>query len=251
VLGLYLRSPRSLIQPSLGGAGLRWPLFREILRVGVVATVSAFATNLTIGIATALVGNTGPAAIAGYGTAVRIEYLLVPLVFGLGAPLVAMVGTNIGAGQRERALRVSWIGAAIAGLLCEIVGVAAALFPRRWLSLFGSDPAMLDAGTIYLQVVGPTYGFFGFALALYFASQGAGRLAWPLFGNLVRLLVGGLGGWLALRWGAGLGGVFAAQALALVLYGLVNALAVAGGAWFGPLGWPRAPGRWAAAQARP
>ena len=31
----------------------------------------------------------------------------------------------------------------------------------------------------------------------------------------------------------------AAQGAALVLYGLVNAWAIAGGAWFGPVGWPR------------
>jgi hypothetical protein len=38
----------------------------------------------------ALVGKFAAAAIAGYGTGTRLEYLLVPLVFGLGAPLVAM-----------------------------------------------------------------------------------------------------------------------------------------------------------------
>jgi hypothetical protein len=29
----------------------------------------------------------------GYGTASRVEYLLIPLAFGLGSPLVAVVGT--------------------------------------------------------------------------------------------------------------------------------------------------------------
>ena len=48
----------------------------------------------------AYVGRFGTGAIAGYGAGSRLEYLLVPLVFGLGAPLVALVGTNIGAGQR-------------------------------------------------------------------------------------------------------------------------------------------------------
>ncbi|MDQ6882104.1 MAG: MATE family efflux transporter [Pseudomonadota bacterium] len=247
-LGLYLFTGRSLLRPSLGAAGLRWPLFRDILRVGLVATVSSFATNLTIGIATAQVSRLGPAAIAGYGTASRLEYLLVPLVFGLGAPLVAMVGTSIGAGQRERALRVTWAGAAVAGALCEAVGLAAALFPTQWLSLFGSDPEMLASGARYLQIVGPAYGFFGFGLALYFASQGAGRLAWPLTGNVARLAIAGGGGWLALRWGGGIVSVYAAQAIALVLYGLINAAAVAGGAWFGPLGRPRGPGWWSSAQ---
>src|SRR5439155_13289002 len=133
-------------------------------------------TNLAIVIATGLVGRFGPAAIAGYGTGSRIEYLLVPLVFGLGGPLVAVVGTSIGAGRRERALRTAWIGAAIAAGLTEAIGLCAAAFPTAWLSLFGTDPAMLDAGSRYLQAVGPLYGLFGLGMALYFASQGAGRL---------------------------------------------------------------------------
>jgi len=238
-LWAYLRSARSLLKPSWAKAHFRWPLFRDILRIGLVGAVSTVATNLSIGIATALTGHFGPGAIAGYGTASRLEYLLVPLVFGLGAPLVAMVGTCIGAGQRERALRATWAGAAIAFLLSGAIGLAAALFPRPWLLLFGDDPAMLEAGTQYLRAVGPFYGFFGVGLVLYFASQGAGRLLWPVLGNLARLLVAGLGGWLALRWGGDLVHVFAVQGAALVVYGIVIASAIAGGAWFGRVGWPR------------
>jgi len=238
-LWLYLRSERSLLKPSFANARFQWPLFRDILVVGLTGAVSTVATNLSIGIATALSGHFGPGAIAGYGTASRLEYLLVPLVFGLGAPLLAMIGTCIGAGQRERALRAAWIGAAIAFVLAGSVGLAAALFPRPWLMLFGSDPAMLDAGSQYLRVVGPFYGFFGVGLVLYFASQGAGRLLWPVIGNIARLIVAGLGGWLALRWGGELFDVFIAQGVALVVYGVVITSAIAGGAWFGRVGWPR------------
>jgi putative MATE family efflux protein len=230
----YLLSRRSLLR--LRPARLRRAMFGDILRVGLMGTISTVATNLTIGIGTALVGWFGAGAIAGYGTASRLEYLLVPLVFGLGAPLVTIVGTCVGAGRRERALRAAWVGAGLAFVLTEIIGLAAALFPRAWLGLFGSDPAMLDAGAQYLRIVGPFYGFFGLGLALYFASQGAGRLLWPVVGNVARLIVAGVGGWLALRWvGAGvesLAWVFAAQAVALVVYGLFNVGAVAGGAWF-------------------
>ena len=123
--------------------------------------------------------------------------------------------------------------------LILFIGLAAALFPRPWLMLFGSDPAMLEAGTQYLRAVGPLYGFFGVGLVLYFASQGAGRLLWPVLGNLARLAVAAVGGWLALRWGGQLQHVFVAQGVALVVYGVVIAWAIAGGAWFGPVGWPR------------
>jgi len=237
-LAAYLRTGRSVVRLTFEGARFRRPLFADILRVGLVAALVTVGTNLTIAFATGLVGRFGAAAIAGYGVGSRLEYLLVPLVFGLGGPLVAMVGTNIGAGQRERALRAAWIGAAIAAGVTEVIGLAATAFPHAWLELFDTDPAMLDTGSRYLRTVGPFYGLFGLGMALYFASQGAGRLLWPLLANLTRLTIAAGGGWLALRSGGNLSHVFLALSAALVAFGVINAAAVAGGAWFGPIAWP-------------
>ncbi len=232
VFATYLATGRSVVRLAWRSGRLRWPLFRDILRVGAVAALITVQTNFTIAITTRFVGSFGPAAIAGYGTGSRLEYLLVPLVFGLGAPLVAMVGTNIGAGKRERALRVAWIGAGIAAGLTELIGLAAAFRPHAWLSLFDSDPAMLAAGSQYLRVVAPLYGLFGLGMALYFASQGAGRLGWPLLANFTRLVIAAAGGWLALRWTGDVAYVFIAVAAALAAFGVINALAVAAGVWF-------------------
>ena len=166
------------------------------------------------------------------GTGARLEYLLIPLVFGLGAPLVALVGTNIGAGQRERALRIAFIGGAIAFGLTEAIGLAAAIWPRAWLTLFSADPRVIEAGSTYLRVVGPFYGFFGLGLALYFASQGAGRLFWPLAAGFLRMLIALGGGWLALRLTGSLAWLFAALALGLVIQGVTVLIAIKAGAWF-------------------
>jgi Na+-driven multidrug efflux pump len=129
-------------------------------------------------------------------------------------------------------LRAAWIGAAIAAGLCEIIGLSAAGAPHAWLSLFGTAPAMLDAGSRYLHVVGPVYGLFGFGMALYFASQGAGRLLWPFLANMARLVIAAGGGYLALHWRGNLTDVFVALAVALTAFGLINAAAVAAGVWF-------------------
>jgi putative MATE family efflux protein len=231
VLAAYIWGGRSVLHPKLR-VRLRWPMFREILQVGAVAALTSLLTNLTIGITTGLVGAHGPAAIAGFGVGSRLEYLLVPLAFGLGAPLVALVGTNIGAGRRDRALRIAWIGAAVAFALTEAIGLLGAAFPEAWLTLFDRDPAMLAAGTAYLRAVGPFYGFFGLGLALYFASQGAGRLKWPLIAGIVRLAVAVGGGWLMLRWTGDLAGVFLALGAGLAAYGVIIAAAVKAGVWF-------------------
>jgi putative MATE family efflux protein len=231
VLGWYVLSGRNVARFSL--APLRWQHAREILRVGAVAGVSTVQTNVTVAATTALVAlAAGPAAVAGFGTAARLEYLLVPLVFGIGGPLVAMVGTNVGAGNRERALRVAWTGAALAFVLCEAIGVAAALFPAAWLSLFGDDPQMIAAGSAYLRAVGPFYGCFGFGLALYFASQGAGKLIWPLLAGFARMAVAIGGGWFALKLTGSLAAMFIAVGLALAVYGAGVAIAIKMGVWF-------------------
>src|SRR6185436_2253798 len=104
--------------------------------------------------------------------------------------------------------------------------------------------AVVDAGSRYLRAVGPFYGLFGLGLALYFASVGAGRLLWPLLANLARLVIATVGGWLALHWGGDVAQVFLALGIALAVFGLINAAAVAGGAWFGPVGWPHLPTAW-------
>ena len=231
VLGWYVLSGRNLAR--LRRARLRWPLFRDILRVGAVASLQSVQTNLTIALATALVaGAAGVDAVAGFGTGVRLEYLLIPLVFGLGAPLVALVGTNIGAGQQQRALHIALTGGALAFALTETLGLVAAIWPAQWLSLFSAEPSMIETGSAYLRIVGPAYGFFGLGLSLYFASQGAGRLFWPLFFGFLRVFISIVGGWLVLRWTGSLDWLFAALALGLVVFGTSVALAIRSGAWF-------------------
>jgi putative MATE family efflux protein len=230
VFGWYILSGRN--PAHLRWVGLQWALFREILRVGVVAAITSLQTNLTVAITTSLVGIWfGSAEVAGYGTGARLEYMLAPLVFGIGGTLVAMVGMNIGAGQPARALRIAFIGAAASFVLTETIGVAAAIWPEAWLRLFDSNPDMLASGSAYLRAVGPFYGFYGLGFALYFASQGAGRLLWPLLAGLLRLVVATAGGWLALRLTGSEAWLFAALAVGLVLYGILIPLSILRGAW--------------------
>ncbi len=227
----YVFSGQAMVRPR--SFRPRKAMFADILRVGAVASVSTMQTSLTIALVTALVGAAaGPDAVAGYGTGARLEFLLVPIAFGLGAPLVALVGTNIGAGQRERALRIALTGGAVAFTLCEAVGLAAAIWPDAWLGLFGHEPRMLATGATYLHYAGPFYGFFGLGLALYFGSQGAGRLAWPLFAGFLRMVIAVGGGWAAWRLTHDLRVVFAVLGFALTVYGSILLIAVKAGVWF-------------------
>jgi len=229
---VYLWGGHAVIRPE-PRVRLQARLFGAILKIGALASTTSIQTNLTIMLTTGMVGTFGPAALAGFGTGSRLEYLLVPIAFGVGGTLVAIVGTNMGAGQRARALKAAWVGSAVGFALTEAVGIAAAIWPVAWLSLFDTDPGMLATGSLYLHIAGPFYGFFGLGLVLYFASQGAGRLIWPVIAQFLRLVVAGGGSLIALRLGGGLVSVFVMIGLALAVFGLGVAGSIAAGSWSG------------------
>lgn len=230
--GLYIwRSP---LWPQRGDWRLVGRQFREILRVGLISSVSALQTVFTAVVLTGLVGRFGTAALAGYGVGVRLELLQVPLAFAIGQALVVLVGTNIGAGNPARAKRIAFTGAAIAAGICLAIGATVALVPRLWVGLFSSDPAVLDSGAAYLRIVGPFYPFMGAGIALYFASQGAARVVWPVLAGTARLVIVIGGGLIALALAAPLAALYWVIALGIVIWGSATIWAVRATDWSRP-----------------
>ncbi len=236
LISVLLLGPLVFGNPSvklrLGAMRFQAALFKDILRVGLLASVSPFLSVFTVLCITSLVSRFGPAALAGYGIGARLEFLLIPLIFGIGAALTAMVGMNMGAGNLNRALRIGWTGAAAAGLLSGIIGLGVAVWPDGWIGLFSKDPAVLAAGASYLRIVGAVYLFQGVGLSLYFASQGAGTVLWPVSAGVLRMLVTVGGASVAVRMlGMGLSSIFILTAAGMALYGVVTALSILLGAW--------------------
>ena len=212
---------------SLRAGRPAWRYFAEILKVGVPACVHAALINAAVAVTTGFVGVYGAAALAGYGIGARLEYLQIPIVFGLGASLVAMVGTNVGAGQFERARRIAWTGGLFAAAVCGAIGLVVTVAPRLWAGMFSHDPEVLAAATQYLRIAGPSYAFLGLGMALYFSFQGTGRMLWPLSCVGVRIVTIAAGCTLATRvFGFGLNSLFAVSAAALVAFGAMYAFGV-------------------------
>ena len=230
VLVWYLRSGRGA--PTLKRMRLERRLFADILGVSLLSAAGTVQFNLTVVLVTGAVGVFGADALAGYGIASRLDYLLIPPLFGLGTAVVTMVGTNIGAGATARARRIAWTGALLAALVAEAIGCFVAIVPAAWLGLFSNEPNVLATGALYLRIVGPSYGAIGLGLLLYFASQGAGRVLWPVLAGTLRLLIAALFGWVAVAWlGFGTRALFALVAFAGAAFGAVNAATMLMGAW--------------------
>jgi putative MATE family efflux protein len=229
----YMRWGRSPLRLSVVRPDRR--LFADVLGVGILSALGTIQVNVTVACVTGMVGLFGADAIAGYGIASRLDYLQIPLLFGLGTAAVVMVGINIGAGQMARARRIAWTGAAIAVGFTESLGLLVTIFPHAWLGLFSDEPGVLAVGTLYLRTVGPVYGAIGLGTMLYFASQGAKRVLWPVLAGTARMTVAALGGWFAAAWiGADLSLLFRIVAGAALSFGCITSAAMLAG---GPCPW--------------
>jgi Na+-driven multidrug efflux pump len=211
----YMASGRSGFTLRL--VRLRGELFADILKVGVPTSINAVLTNLTVILVTGAVGLFGTSALAAYGICSRLDYIMIPLLFGVSTATLTMVGVNMGAGQTARARKIGWISGLVGLLLTGTIGIAVAAFPTAWLHLFSHDADVVREGSTYLRIVAPAYGALGFGFAVGFAAQGTGRALWPLAASSARILIAAGGGWLAVSsLGAGMAGLSAMVSASLL-----------------------------------
>jgi len=214
----------------------QWAPLRDIMRVGGLGLIHSFCLAMTVVVVTGYVGRYGTEALAGYGLGARLELMLVPIAFGVGAALTAAVGVNVGANQYARARRIAWVGAGVVLVLTGLLGALAAIRPSLWLDLFTSDPRAYEFGVLYLVIAAPFYGIFGLGQSLYFASQGTGRMALPVTVTVLRFItVTALGG-LVLAFAWGITWLFVAVAVGLTMIGVGQALCLLGSGWYGRTG---------------
>ena len=135
----------------LGGRGALKPRFlprrveieplREILRIGIPASLSTTINYVGIMILTGVVARLGTPDLAAYGLGTRLDFLLLSFAFGVSAAVLTLVGLSVGAGRAERAGR--YVRAACS-LIVGVLAAAGALLwwrPSLWLGIFTTTRA--------------------------------------------------------------------------------------------------------------
>ena len=228
-LAMYLINGKTIIR--LRAQLIQRAPLADIMKVGGVGLINSMTVAATVIVVTGVVGHFGTEALAGYGLGSRLELMLIPIIFGIGAALTAAVGANIGAGQHARARRIAWTGAGVSFFVIGVVGIVVAIFPNLWLGWFTTDPAAYSYGSLYLGIVAPFYGLFGAGQALYFASQGTGRMVLPVSVGVARFLVVSIIGFAAISFTWSLTIVFAGVSVGLITIGLGLSLWLLGPDW--------------------
>ena len=211
---------------------LRKFLFDNIFEVAIPASLSPLLVVSTILVLTGLVGRFGTEALAGYGIGSRVEFLMIPLIFGIGSAMTSIVGANIGALNIDRAEKVGILGGSTAGFVSILIGLTLAAFPEAWIQFFTDDIKAFEVTKKYIQIVGPFYIFQGIGLSLYFASQGANAMKWPTIATIARFIIACAGGGVSVYWlELGIESIFISSSAAMAIFGLMIFISIKKGAW--------------------
>ena len=176
-LGAWLLfTGRRPIRVRLGDLRPDPALARRIAELGFPASVEQGMRALGLTVLVTLVAGFGSDAVAAYGVGTRIfSFVLIPAL-GLGLATSAVVGQNVGAGQRLRARQTATVGAWIAFGTLTVAGALAFAFARPLVAAFvPGDEAVIASGARFLRIMSPTWGFIGAQVVIGGGFSGAGR----------------------------------------------------------------------------
>ena len=159
-----------------------------IIKSGSLASCQSIMTIVLAMFCITVIGTFGTNWTAGFGIAIRLELLLIPVIFGVGGALIAIAGANVGAKKYNRAVIMTWKGTSFSVFIVGSIGLFFSLYPDVWSSFFTDNNIIKETSRSYLEIVAPFYIFFALGLGLYFTCQAFNTLFWPVIGTLIRLL---------------------------------------------------------------
>lgn len=184
-----LRFKENLLSTRLPDLNETLWCWKDILTVGLPAAATGMITPISIGVITSFLAIHGPAAVAGFGVASRLESFAMITVMALSASMGPFIGQNWGAQQFGRvrlALGQSFSFCVGWGLLMAI-GLGGG---GRFLStLFNQDPNVIAVATQYLWLVPISYGAAGIIQVSSSAFNAMGKPLPSIVMTAVRMFV--------------------------------------------------------------
>lgn len=166
------------------GIALRWRGFKpdpaylkRAFFLGIPGSVELSTRALGLMVMSFLVASFGTLTIATYGVGSNILQVVTIPVMGVSMAVSTLVGQNIGAGNIERAERITWLGTVASFLLLSVLG-AIAWFCAPWLVRFfiPDDPQVIASGAHFIRIMCLAWGGIGVQLCIVAAFRASGNM---------------------------------------------------------------------------
>ena len=164
-------------------------IFKKILKLGLPTGIQQALFSVGIMSLQSLVNSYGSDFMAGFNAANKIDTFAFMPIQSFANAVTTFTGQNIGAGRMDRVHRGTIASITMSMVICIVALLIIPLGPFI-LRMFNSDPAVIDAGMIYLSNVMPLFILLSIVFTLNAVIRGAGESIIPMVGSMASIWAG-------------------------------------------------------------
>ncbi|MCB5248409.1 MAG: MATE family efflux transporter [Candidatus Cloacimonadales bacterium] len=146
----YIRK-KSLVPLSFKHIKLQWSCYKEILLIGIPASLSQVMLSIGNTISFRLASAYSAQHVASLGVASRVFTIPIFIFIGISIGIQALVGYTYGAKNYKRMKQTIRTSVLITLSLSTVLTLLFAIFPRELIMIFIKDPDIVNIGTIVLK----------------------------------------------------------------------------------------------------
>jgi putative MATE family efflux protein len=175
-IAIFLRG-RHGIQLSRRGFRPDPAYIKRAFALGLPGSIELATRGLGPMLLSFLVAGFGTVALAGYGVGSNIlQFVTIPAM-GLSQAVSTLVSQNMGAGNLQRAARVTFLGAGAGFAILSIVGVLAYVFAPALVAFFvPRAPDVIAEGARFIRIMCLAWGGVGVQLCVLSAFRASGNM---------------------------------------------------------------------------
>lgn len=153
---------------------------REIIRLGLPSGIQNAIVSFSNVIVQSNINSFGSLAMAGCSSYTKIDGFAILPVMSFSMALTTFTGQNMGANKIERVKKGAKIGILMSCITVVIISICLFVFGPTVLSIFSSDPIVIDYGLYMMRILAPGYIFLAISHALNGVIRGAGVTTVPM-----------------------------------------------------------------------
>lgn len=156
-------------------------ILKEIIRLGLPAGIQNSVIALANVVVQANINAFGSVAMAGCGSYSKIEgFVFIPIT-SFAMSMTTFIGQNLGAKKYDRAKEGAKFGIISSLILAEIIGVIFFILAPQLVSLFNTEPEVVQFGTSQSRTIALFYFLLAFSHCIAGILRGAGKSIVPMF----------------------------------------------------------------------
>ncbi|WP_313339473.1 MATE family efflux transporter [Sedimentibacter sp.] len=227
---IYMRNKYEVLRFSIFKFSFDKEIFKKILKLGLPTGIQQTLFSIGIMSLQSLVNSYGSDFIAGFNAANKIDTFAFMPIQSFSNAVTTFTGQNIGAKRMDRVHQGTVTAIGLSVIVC-IACLIIIPFGPYLLRLFNSDPAVIEAGMIYLNSVMPTIALLAIVFTINAVIRGAGESVVPMIGAIVSLWLGRIPAayFIADRFGKEY--IFLSYAVGWLLWLLISGPYYASGRW--------------------